>query len=975
MILNRKQNEKMLQKLERCTDVFADYVFTPLAELEYSIYETDETLFTPPDAASFKEKGERWGGEGRSAWFKARYTVTEETEGQALYLIPQVGGYEALLRVNGKAMGTYASKIVVTRHGNHYVRRICADCKAGDTFDIVLEFYAGHYVIGCHPFEEAEKHDFTHPCGPLLIARKEQDIADFIYDLKTCLQLLEISGRDSFLGAEILNVLTEVHRRIFYDPETTEESLFRSRLKEARGIMRQILELKNGDFAPEAVLCGHSHMDTAWLWPVEETIRKNARTVSNQLALMDEFPEYRFIMSSACHYKMLEEHYPDIFEAMKKRVEEGRFEVNGAVWVECDCNLAGSESLVRQFLWGQRYTEEKFGRRADCFWLPDTFGYSAAVPQIMRDFGVRYFLTTKLDWNDTTNFPYETFRWQGIDGSEVLTHFFVMDLRAEPESIVRYFSGRGNRNYIRNKQVSRKRLLAFGFGDGGGGPEFESIEMARRLRDLQGCPRVSYDSVSHFMQSLEKESKDRLPLYRGELYLELHRGTLSSKQAIKRLNRQAEIALHNLELLEALQAFSEKRKASDESYRPLWETLLLNQFHDILPGTCIARAHDEAISALQQVCDKAEELSGDYLKGDAGLSVLNPLPFARKDIIYYPADKPHQAAEGFRTQFTERLDGQRYLAIAGVEQKPFSARRLPLRPALKPEKAEDSPAPAHPFIVSKDRIETPFAVIRKDEDGCFSSFIDKHNGRELCAGRPLNTFVSAEDVPAAWDNWDIDADQFMKLEKDGALLSEELISVGSAELRIRQRRRVCGNSTITQDIVFYADSPLVNFETVLDWKSPHRLLKTVFATRLRSDYSREEIQFGHIKRPTSRNTPYEQAKFEVSCHKYADISEPDYGISILNNAKYGISIDGGTMALTLAKGGMRPDPRGDAGRYAFSYAFLPHRGGFSAETVIQPAYCYNYRPLFSRSRLPEFPLFEVSAENVITEAEIGRAHV
>lgn len=955
-MLNGKQNQKLLQKLNKCLEVFEPYVFEKQVSLPYRVWQTEEHWYRiPPDDGRFAAPGADWGGPWTTCWFRAEYTPAPELAGQPLYLMPEVGGYEGMLWVDGRPQGTYATKIVVTRHGNHYCDRMCAAAEPGRAISLALEFYAGHYVQGCQPFETREDTGFRHPCGPLWVCTKNQLVADFLYDLRVLLQLAEMLGEDSFRTGQILNALTEAHKVLYYDPAHTPRQVWLDSLCAARAALRPALEAKNGDGAPEAVLLGHSHMDTAWLWPVSETVRKNARTLSNQLSLMDQFPEYRFFMSSACHYKMLEEHYPDLFARMKERIAEGRLEANGAVWVECDCNLVGGEALIRQFLWGQRYTLEKFGTLSDCFWLPDTFGYSAAIPQIMQGFGVRYFLTTKLAWNDTNQFPYETFRWVGLDGTEVLTHFFVMDTWPDPRGLLERVNGVGYKDCLHNKQQVPKRLIGFGYGDGGGGPQFEMIETARRLADLNGCPRVRYDSASRFMRELEAD-RDRLPAYRGELYLELHRGTLTGKQQIKKNNRMAETALHNIELLEVLDAVRSARPADGGACRPLWETLLRNQFHDILPGSCIPEAHDVSLRETGALLEQADALLKGLLRPERASGVFNPLGFVRSDVFYLPADRL-LSLPGAATQLVTLRDGSVQLAVDGVTQQPFAHTALEWQPGRELPSA---------FAADGNVLETPFYRAEFTENGAIASLLDKRTGRELCAGRPLNTFLTAEDVPAGWDGWDIDADCLLKLAPDGVLTDRTVAADGAVEYRLRCRWTVCSASVIEQDIIFYANSPLVVFDTRLHWNDPHRLLKTCFDTTVQSPFARQEIQFGHIQRPTTRNTPVEQAKFEVCNHKYTDLSEPAYGVALLNDGKYGVGVEDGTLTLTLAKGGTRPDDRGDVGVYRFRYALLPHTGGYSAAACVLPAYCFNDPPLLS-GLAGTGPLVRVEAANIIPE--------
>ncbi|MEG1407607.1 MAG: glycoside hydrolase family 38 C-terminal domain-containing protein, partial [Ruthenibacterium sp.] len=664
------------------------------------------------------------------------------------------------------------------------------------------------------------------------------------------------------------------------------------------------------------------------------------RTIANQLSLMEQFPEYRFLQSASCHTQMIEQQYPTIFEAMKEKIAQGRYEPNGAVWVECDCNLTGGEAMVRQFLWGQRYTQQKFGITSDCFWLPDTFGYSAAIPQIMKGFGVSYFLTTKLAWNDTNTFPYESFVWEGIDKTKVLVHFFVMDTWTDPNELSERLYGNSYADCLHNKQLGSDRLVAFGYGDGGGGPQFEMIELARRLHDVEGCPKTEYTSASDFMKKLSQKEKS-LPVYKGELYLELHRGTLTGKQQIKKNNRMAEIGLHHVEFLTVLRAFFDKTNPCDKAYRSLWEVLLQNQFHDILPGSCIPQAHDEAIDAVSQVIAATDALQQTLAQSfaqntaDAGAySLCNTTSFKRNDVVYLTEKQPMYDKNGtLRTQQIVTRDGETLLAVAGVVQEPYAFTPLIL----------ENGADAHDtlFVRTENTLQTPFFVVQFTQDGFLASLVERRTGREMCAGLPLNTFVAAEDVPAAWDGWDIDADCFAKLAPCAQLLNSQIVSSGAVEYRIRNTYAICQYSKIEQDIIFYADSALITFDTRLTWNEKHQLLKTAFDTTVQNTYATCETQFGSIKRPTTRNDSVEQAMFEVCNHKYTDLSEPGSGVTLLNDCKYGISVEGGKMMLSLAKGGLRPDDRGDAGVYTFRYALLLHEGGYSAKNVTLPAYCFN----------------------------------
>lgn len=968
-MLNEKQNEKMLQKLEQLLVTADAYFFDVVDFLDYKMFQTKEHLRAVPPAEVFIARAAQWGGEGQTCWFRGRYQPKPELAGLPLFVRPNLGGYEAMLWINGKPAGTFAAKIVVTRHGNHYCDLIAQSADPEEPLDIAIEFYAGHKVIGCQPFENTQNGSYYYQAGEIEICTKNQLVIDFALDLRSLIQLARKLDLTSYRRADIMNTLTEVHKVVLYSPENCKRTTWLRSLELAREKMISSLNRKNGDSTATAMLIGHSHMDTAWLWTIDETIRKNARTISNQMSLMKQYPEYKFIQSSAYHMQMIEQEYPAIFEEMKTKIAEGRYEPNGGVWIECDCNITSGEALIRQFLWGQRYTRQKFNYTADCFWLPDTFGYSAAIPQIMHGCEVKYFLTTKMAWNDTNQFPYETFTWRGIDGSEVITHLFEMDTWPDPASLLERLDGIGYKNHVRAKQAFDGRLIAFGYGDGGGGPQFEMIEVAKRLEDLEGCPRVKYTTVSEFMRGIDKRQA-KLPLFDGELYLELHRGTLTSKQQIKRNNRLSEIVLHNLEFLEVFQAVMNDQEATDASYRDLWQTLLINQFHDILPGTCIAAAHDQSLRQTGLLLDQAQKLINERSQMNSILAdvlVINPAGVEKNDAFYIDGhleliDKTNEQL--LRYQQLIDLDGKALTAVSGVKLPAYgiatlkrandracTSQKMSTEASELDEasngKINETTNDNSTFAIDEGLtyLHTPFYKVRFDSNGFISSLVDIRVQRELCDGLPLNTFVAAEDVPAAWDGWDTDADCIMKLQPDARLMNRHIAASGPVEFRIRSSYQICMNSRIEQDMIFYADSPLITFDTRLNWHDKHRLLKTTFATSIKARHARCETQFGNITRPTTRNNSFEQAMFEVCNHKYTDLSEPGYGISLLNDCKYGIGIEGATLTLTLAKGGLRPDERGDEGAYQFRYGLLPHIGGFSAENVVLPAYSFNYHPI------------------------------
>ena len=961
-MLNAPQMKRLTDKMQRFADSLESRLFIPVGKtenVEYAV--TDRQFHHLPDELDFQPAipGMKWEGEGNYCWFHGSFTPPAELDGKKLFVRPKIGGYEALLFVDGKAFGTFNTKIVYTGHGNHYCDLLTMHAEAGKPIDVAIEYYAGHKYYGCHPGETIRHKDFVYPYDGIEICVKDEEVNDYYFDLLTVLSLYqELERGDSFRKGELGNALYEIFSRMPLSLDDTDEATVRAGLRETAPILKEMLSKKNGDDSGFAGIVGHSHMDTAWLWHVGETMKKCARTYSNQLALMEEYPEYTFVQSSAAHGNFIRKNDPELFERIRQKVKEGRYEPNGGVWVECDCNITSGESMIRQFLWGQRFTRKYFDYTSNCFWLPDTFGYSAAIPQIMKGCGVDYFLTTKISWNDTNTFPYDTFWWQGIDGTIVLTHFNTTHHFPEPADIIDRTAG------IKQKTVTDKRLLAFGYGDGGGGPMFEELEYARRVKDLAGCPKTEYTRVGDFMRQLEKDVRNP-NTYRGELYLELHRGTLTNQHTIKRNNRKSELKLRDLEIATVSDAFKRKIPAKEDAIAPLYETLLLNQFHDILPGTCIHRAHVESRAQTGKLIEDAERMTKELLCEESAdkVTLTNTLSFDRDNPVFIPFAGKY-IAEDYPQQVYTDLDGNKTLIVDCVKIPAFGSVTLHL--------TEQAPACRDSdLVLDGDNVENDLIHLRFAENGAIASFVDKRVGRELVDGRPFNTLIMAEDLPNAWDNWDVDADIQCKFRDVTNLVSSEVLSAGPVAVIRRNVYRISDKSTVTQDVFVFANRPGVRFDTAMDWNEEHRFLKTAFDTAVYDDYARHEIQFGCVKRPTTRNNSLEEAKFEVVNHKYTDLSEPDYGVSILNDCKYGITVEGGSMRLSLHKGGVHPDHLGDKdGIHRCAYAFLPHVGGFNAENVVRPAYRLNVPVLVFSGEKTLAPLVRVpeTAANVIVEA-------
>ena len=952
---NEKMKRRVFSKLENSLKIYERLIFTEVGQLQdvKALYTHEHFRSVPDTETEPITKGTVWGDEWGTLWVKGSFEVTDETAETPVYALSECGGAEQLFFINGVPKGIFNSKnreFIGGVHSSQYI----GSFKKGERIELAFECYAGHYDPDTAPydnyFEPDSRQTFSHCYNGVKICVRNDELFTLIFDLKELIGITKTFDKNSFLAAKAENALLEINDVLPLSPLDVDARAFQDGVKKALSISREFFNGHNNRLFGKVGVIGHSHMDTAWLWPVKETVRKCARTYANALHLMEQYPDYKFIQSSALHSEWMKEYYPDIFSEMKKRVAQGRYEPNGGVYVECDCNITSGELMARQFLKGQQFTRENFGYTADSFWLPDTFGYNGNIPQIMRQSEVKYFYTTKISWNDNNRFPFESFIWKGIDKSEVLTHFNRTHCWPNVFDTVN-----GIRD-IQNKDSSDMRLIAYGYGDGGGGPTPAMIEAAQRVSSMDGMPEVESMTISDFMKELETEW-DKLPVYDDELYLELHRGTLTSLHEVKRKNRKAEYALRDMEYFNVLSG-KERNAQSDK-----WlKTLLKNQFHDILPGTCIAPVYELYHKEMDELIDNYKQTAKQYAQeltdGSGGVTLFNTLSFGRSDAADIEAEG---YAKNYPSQRYTDIDGKERLAVGGLNVPAFSCAYV--------ETADAPILCESPFEYDGKVLSTPFAVITFDENGYISSLIDKKSGRQLRKkdGEPLGVFLFGEDVPESYDNWDLDWDVFENLRPVCGFIKREKVSDGAVEIRLRSEFNIKGNN-IVQDIVCYADSPRIDFETQIDWKTPHRFLKAGFDLDISARTARSEIQFGAIERPVTSNNSLEVSKFEVCNRNYTDISEPRFGAAVLNDCKYGISVRNCNLCLSLHKGGTHPDGSGDRGVHRMTYSLLVHNSGYCAEEVVHPAYELNI-PMFAvKGRADIAQLASVSAPNIIAEA-------
>ncbi len=775
------------------------------------------------------------------------------------------------------------------------------------------------------------------------------------YDIRVPFEILEFEDENSRNYFEIKKHLNNTLNLIDLRKPFSEE-YYASIEKAEQYIQTEFYDKYCHEGDIHAICIGHTHIDVAWEWTLAQTREKTLRSFSTVLALMKKYPEYKFMSSQPQLYKFLKEESPDLYEEVKEMVREGRWEVEGGMWVEADCNLSSGESLVRQFIYGKRFMKDELGADSKVLWLPDVFGYSAALPQIMKKCGVDKFITSKIGWNESNKMPYDAFIWHGIDNTPVFTYFMTAQDKVrgqEPATNVTY-NAKLNANQLRGaydrfqqKDLYDDVLITFGFGDGGGGPTLKDLEMYKRLK--KGIPGTSTAKMGYagdFLQDVKEktENNPHTPHWNGELYLEFHRGTYTSQAKNKKYNRTSEFMFEKAETLSLINEYLNGVVYPKEKLMDAWETILLNQFHDIIPGSSIHEVYEVSHAQYEGIQKTGNEIISSALNKIAeeteatdGILVYNPNSFTSSSAV--------ETENG--VIFAENIPAKGYKVI-------------------KPENKETS------IALTDNSLENKFFKLTLDENGNFSSIFDKRNNREvLKTGTKGNVFTVYEDFPREYDNWEISC---YYTEKSWDILDVESIEkVYEGERAGLKITRPYKDSKLVQTIYLYDHDDKIDFKTYIDWKESHLVLKTAFPVDVNTNKATYDIQFGSVERPTHKNTSWDAGRFEVCAHKYCDLSEYDYGVSLMNDCKYGHAIHDGVMTLTLLKCGTFPDPEADKCEHEFTYSLYPHAGDFRAAGTIKKAYELNI-PMTAvpvsanKGNLPaEYSLFSVDCENVIFE--------
>lgn len=941
------------RRIDHWRRVLPSLFYRPLGTVEWHGLVTTEQL-SPSDAQARDTwpmpTGTRWGSKWEYGWFMGGLLTPAESVGQRLVLCPDLGG-ESSVYVDGVAAGG------IDRQHRHIT--LAREAVAGRRYDLLVEAYAGHGPRVSSP-GPVPLHTESVPEPPLAQALVgetsygiwEEELYQLWVDVETLFRLRESIDPDSLRVAEIDRGLKDFS--LLFDPELPQAELVASATA-ARERLAPLLACVNGSTAPLLTLFGHSHIDVAWLWHLAETERKCVRTFGTQLALMDEYPDYRYLQSQPHLYWMVQRVDPALYARIKEAVARGQWLVEGGMWVEADTNLSGGESLIRQFLYGKRFYREEFGIESEMLWLPDVFGYSGSLPQIMRGCGIRYFATAKIFWayHAFDPFPYNTFTWEGIDGSGVLVHL-VNDYNSEADPAA--LSARW-RQRVQKDHIST-RLVPFGWGDGGGGPTRDHLEYVRRSADLEGLPRTRSANPIVYFHDLEAQG---IPAerYVGELYFQCHRGTLTSQARTKWGNRKSEFAMREAELWACAAQALAQAPVPAQALHDAWRTVLLNQFHDIIPGSSIHRVYDEAEAAYDEVLAAADTVTqastGALTRAEDALTVFNSLNWERRCPVAVP-----QSWSGARDAEGNALPIQRAQDKAWVEVTAPSCGWTTVYPS-------SARAEAGPLVsASPSSLENDLLRIVLNSAGELISVYDKEQGRELLSG-VANRFCMFKDVPSLFDAWDIDSmylDTPVPLEGDAEI---SVVAAGSQFATLRVTRRL-HQSLMTQEITLRQGSRRLDFVTEMDWQERHKLLKVAFPVAIHANEALHEIQFGHLARPNHRSRPFDADRFEVANHKWTALVEAGRGCAILNDCKYGVSVEGQEIALTLLKSALAPDMTADLGTQRFTYAFYAWSGSLSDSDLVRQSYELNAPVVTAAGAAGERSLLRVDAPGVVIEA-------
>ncbi|MBQ0105541.1 MAG: alpha-mannosidase, partial [Armatimonadetes bacterium] len=869
--------------------------YTVIGNLKIDAYITKEPVPYDKKATGVHKTlkiGDSWGELFDCAWMNLSGTVSQKGAGKHIVLIIDINGEACVFDRNGNPYRGLTTKASDYDHNYGWPTKRILDitktAKGNENIDIWMD-------AGCNDLFGNLKNNGR--IEEAYIAIQNDNTNALYFDLEILKELSEIKPKTSAWVSQI--------REAIYNAALVFGKGGEDKATLARKILKPCLDRKNGDYPLTISFIGHAHIDLAWLWPIRETIRKGARTFSTVMRNMEKYPHYKFVQSQAQIYAWMKEYYPDLYSEIKQKIKEGRWEPNGSMWVEPDCNIPSGESFIRQFFYGKKFFREEFGIDTDVCFLPDTFGYSGALPQILRDSEVPYFTTQKLSWNKVNKFPYQSFTWEGNDGSKVLAHMLPEEcyLSSGMPRAFKFIE----ENY-KEKDKTEYCLALYGIGDGGGGPSEDHIERLIRQENLFDQANYIEETTSEFFEKL-KNDQHKFGTWKGEMYLEFHQGTLTTQARNKKYNRKMEFALREAEMMSAF-AMQNGREYPEETIENIWKEVLLYQFHDILPGSSIQRVYEESLERYavldSELASVSEEAKKDIYKNinteDFGRPILceNTLGWEREEFVKTDNTwmKVSAPAIGYR--------------VSDTEEAVFKAPK-----------------------VSENGFENSLIKVQFSNNGAIKSIYDKKAKREVLKGES-NVFILHTDQKDAWDMY---PDYDLKDKENMELISQKFGSDGPVAF-VKQTYRY-NDSVINQTISLTDGSKRIDFETDADWHETDKQLRVHFDFDIFTDYARSEIQFGNVKRPNHTNTGWDQAKYETCAHKWIDLSERNYGVALLNDCKYAHRALGGTLSMSLLRSTNYPGVNADHGRHSFRYAIFPHEGDYTEAEVVREGFNFN----------------------------------
>lgn len=965
-----------IDKLRNRIHELDDYRYRDKVELEYFNTklngDRDIAPNIPTEYDGVIKTGEIWKGRDLYLWMQKEVDIPSNWENKNVVGIFDFGetgagnnsGFESLFYLNNKPYQGVDS--------NHKEVFLPKDIN-GTRVELIFRLWTGLEGGGIPREQE-------HRINRAQLAWLDEKVDDLFYNASVILETIGELDEYSPDKVHLTKILNNAFKLIDWAYPGNED--FYNSLHEASDYLNKEIDKIDKHSVVNVTCIGHTHIDVAWLWRLKHTREKCARSFSTVLRLMERYPEYIFLQTQPQLYEYVKNDYPELYEAIKQKVKDGNWEVDGGMWLEADCNIPSGESLVRQILVGSRFIKEEFNKDVEYLWLPDVFGYSWALPQILKKSGIDMFMTTKISWNQYNRMPHDTFKWRGIDGSEILTHFITTpEPWSQPGSWFYTYNGRLTPKTVKgvwdaytDKGITNDLLVSYGFGDGGGGVNREMLEYRKRLDKMPGLPNVKTGKASEYFRCLKEKvekTEEYVHTWDGELYLEYHRGTYTSQAYTKMMNRKLELLYRETEWLSTVACLTNNDWSlyANNEITKGWKTILRNQFHDIIPGSSITEVYEDAKQEYKEAEDIALDIQNKleeiYINKDEHTwTIVNNSNWDRNESIDIKCDEDGS----FYDEDGNKLKYQRNKDEYTVEIKNIPALGYK-RIILKIDDVQDDNNSVFEYCDGK--ISTPKYNIEWNEYGQLTSIYDKENKREVLAkGERGNVLQMFEDKPMAHEAWDIDIFYQEKMREVKDLQSVELIEDGNIKAVIRFKYKYM-NTTISQDMIVYANSNRIDFKTNVDWREKKQLLKVAFVVDIRSTMATYDVQFGNVKRPTHWNTSWDRARFESVAQQWVDLSERNYGVSLLNNCKYGHDIKDNVMRLTLLKSATHPDPVQDQGEQNFTYSLLPHSGDFIDGNTVKHAYELN-QPLKSikgmlKSEVKK-QLFKFNDTNILVDA-------